>query len=1569
MQATKPKTPPKRRTKSKKTKTKHEPATSSSSSSVADPSSLPSTEESAVTLDRRTTHSCLAKWAVPFDSKLKPKKALYSPYFDVGGFDFRFYFYPKGDSLAPPGHLSLYIQINDPRRSPRFDCFASYKLSILNHEDKSKSLTRESYYRFASRKRAIGWSDFGLSTSLFDPKSGFLKDGYLLVSVEISVLDESFSFSKDNNNNNNSEVEYCISSLGCNAVVLNGKLTWKVKNFSLFKEMIKTLKIVSSVFQIGEVEVHVNVFKTKVNEVEYLSLFLEADDFELHKCLKCATLDKSSWCLFRISVLNQKPGLNHMHRDLYGRFNWVSSNGDSKTLGWTDYMKMSYFIGSDRGFLVDDTVVFTISFNALRESAITVSAGLRNFGVMKKNDTSIGKYSWKIENFTRLKDILKKKKMKGVFARSRKFQIGNHEFRLLVYPRGQSQEPSYLSMFLEVPDPQIATTDWSCFASYQLSIKNQKMRENSILKESQERFSKSTKESGWSEFLTLTSLFDKDSGFVVQDTVIFGAEVLILKETFKMQDIPELSNKLADKNGEKKRWSITWKVENFLSFKRILATQNIYSKYFQVDQLELRIGVRVLSDTIYAYLECGPSVVNDPDKDFWVSYRITVVNQNHPAKSFWKESSLCTKSRANFDLQFMKLSDMLEKDAGFVTGEMVTFVCEILDYCPWFDFSELEVMGDGTSTELHESTCSESCKVINGYNMDISKQLHATARDHLNVEDLTSLFLVILKELKKDLFKLAGILIALRLYLDNPAKLNNFFHQFSGSIGQMDFEPDKFPAKFAASIIEADFFRQKIDNTLLDIMVECCQRVNRKSGEDSHDASSKPCLDTNEASSETKFHWKSRFTSFLSSLINKSFFGIDDCMDNCSNTSGKAILGQHDSTSESSEEILWFIVNSLKALDDAGTQDPSESSQGCQFVDKILILVEKAPKHLLPDLVSLLPKLAYHVEHKFVASALLDQLQTPGAESSMQLPVLEAVCQLQIGIDVWECAFFQASEVVGDLNGEALGAAIKLLFKAASKCQQISQAVSVVHQRLRSLGDEVSPYVLAILRKTLNSSSDLAVTMLRKIGCVFSPVHLANGIRPKPFGENGLATKHLRAGDHHFSDIFMLLEMLTIPPIATETTQVFEKGIANGFITYHLVEMVLERYASILGVTVDSSEKHQFGNTEMAGKGSMGSLHSLYPEEVFTLVFGLADKLLQSRNCQIHGFLRNFYSILFRLFDNENYHKKMLRRLVEYAMGAANNCSETSLDILVFLVHKEFEVSRLVLSMIRDDFQLANSELSALQRQLRVRENECSLAKVELQAEVSKMSIEKSTLLERLHKSEAATLRCKSEMKLEMDRSAQEKKELSEQLEALDRQLQHSCSKQNDRLVKLSNEKKVCQDHLRDMEMQLSRLKYRKHQELKKVVQEKNVLAEKLRTAEAERKKSDEKSKRCSSQIAAEEALQRLLSDEVQKLKQNLVQIKREKQDKEEEVAHCKTYNDELKVELNTCQQYIQSLQASLQEEMLRHAPLYGYGIENLSMKELETLSNIHEDGLRKIRAIQHRVRSDSDSLPLSLDC
>lgn len=159
---------------------------------------------------------------------------------------------------------------------------------------------------------------------------------------------------------------------------------------------------------------------------------------------------------------------------------------------------------------------------------------------------------------------------------------------------GQSQPPCHLSVFLEVTDSRNTSNDWSCFVSHRLSVVNQRMEDKSVTKESQNRYSKAAKDWGWREFVTLTSLFDQDSGFLVQDTVVFSAEVLILKETSIMQEFSdqetELSNAGSQIDKVGKQSSFTWKVENFLSFKEIMETRKIFSKFFQAGGCELRIG-------------------------------------------------------------------------------------------------------------------------------------------------------------------------------------------------------------------------------------------------------------------------------------------------------------------------------------------------------------------------------------------------------------------------------------------------------------------------------------------------------------------------------------------------------------------------------------------------------------------------------------------------------------------------------------------------------------------------------------------------------------------------------------------------------------------------------------------------------------------------------------------------------------------------------------------------------------------------------------------------------------------
>ena len=45
---------------------------------------------------------------------------------------------------------------------------------------------------------------------------------------------------------------------------------------------------------------------------------------------------------------------------------------------------------------------------------------------------------------------------------------------------------------------------------------------------------------GWREFVTLTALFDCDAGFLVNDTVVFSADVLVLRESSEARSVRSL---------------------------------------------------------------------------------------------------------------------------------------------------------------------------------------------------------------------------------------------------------------------------------------------------------------------------------------------------------------------------------------------------------------------------------------------------------------------------------------------------------------------------------------------------------------------------------------------------------------------------------------------------------------------------------------------------------------------------------------------------------------------------------------------------------------------------------------------------------------------------------------------------------------------------------------------------------------------------------------------------------------------------------------------------------------------
>ncbi|KAL2548674.1 TRAF-like family protein [Forsythia ovata] len=1588
---------------------------------VASTSAIATTASAeSVVVERRGDYSAICKWTIANFPRIK-SRALWSKYFEVGGYDCRLLIYPKGDSQALPGYLSIYLQIMDPRNtaSSKWDCFASYRLAIDNPSDPSKSVHRDSWHRFSSKKKSHGWCDFASLNSLLDPKLGFLhsSNDCILITADILILHESFSFARDNYDLQSNNVSIMGSGVVGPVVgdVLSGKFTWRVHNFSLFKEMIKTQKIMSPVFPAGECNLRISVYQSVVNGVEYLSMCLESKDTEKNPM----ALDRSCWCLFRMSVLNQKPGngSNHVHRDSYGRFAADNKTGDNTSLGWNDYMKMTDFTGSNSGFLAEDTAVFSTSFHVIKElSSFSKSGTLiggRNGGNVRKADGHIGKFTWRIENFTRLKDLLKKRKITGLCIKSRRFQIGNRDCRLIVYPRGQSQPPCHLSVFLEVTDSRIANGDWSCFVSHRLSVVNQRMEDKSVTKESQNRYSKAAKDWGWREFVTLTSLFDQDSGFLVQDTVVFSAEVLILKETSIMQDFTDQETESGNVSSlletVGKRSSFTWKVENFLSFKEIMETRKIFSKFFQAGGCELRIGVYESFDTICIYLESDQSASSDPEKNFWVKYRMAIVNQKTQSKTVWKESSICTKTWNNSVLQFMKVSDMLESDAGFLVRDTVVFVCEILDCCPWFEFADLEVLAseddqDAPTTDPDELIDSDDSEGISGDEEDIFRNLLSRAGFHLTYGDNPSQLQVTLREkLLMDAGAIAGFLTGLRVYLDDPAKVKRLLlpTKISGTNdGKKINKNDESSPSLMNLLMGVKVLQQAIIDLLLDIMVECCQPSEGSSNDDSSDLSSKLSPDSSGtisplesgrdsgATESAQLPALERLDSGIDETINASAVQSSDV--NGTNIPTKtdtrhptgppetSATGSFENPSlrskwpEQSEELLGLIVNSLRALDGAVLQGCPEPKRRPQSAQKIALVLDKAPKHLQPDLVALVPKLVEHSEHPLAASALLDRLQKPDAEPALRLPVFGALSQLECSSEVWERVLFQSLELLADSNDEPLAATVDFIFKAALHCQHLPEAVRSVRARLKYLGTEISPCVLDYLSGTVNSCADIAEAILRDIdsdddfGDIPSPLPCGLFV----FGESGSSSERLHImeeqafrASHHFTDIYILIEMLSIPCLAVEASQTFERAVARGAFVPQSIAMVLERrLARRLNLNTQYIAE-SFQQPDLVVEGE--ALEQLTAQrDDFTSVLGLAETLALSRDLCVKGFVKMLYPMLFKWYTEESYRFRMLKRLVNRAASTTDTSREIDLDleILVILACEEQEIVRPVLSMMREVAELANVDRAALWHQLCASEDEILRFRDERKAESASMSKEKAILSQRLSDSESTTSRLKSEMRAETDRFARERKELMEQIQELESQLEWVRSERDDEITKLVAEKKFFQDRLHDAETQLSQLKSRKRDELKRVMKEKNTLAERLKSSEAARKIFDEELKRYGAENVTREEIRQSLEDEVRRLKQTAGQAEGEKREKEEQVVRCEAYIDAMESKLQACEQYIRHVEAQLQEEMSRHAPLYGAGLETLSMKELETLSLIHEEGLRQIHAIQHHKGSPAGS-------
>ncbi|KAK1372603.1 hypothetical protein POM88_028796 [Heracleum sosnowskyi] len=185
-------------------------------------------------------------------------------------------------------------------------------------------------------------------------------------------------------------------------------------------------------------------------------------------------------------------------------------------------MSLDTFSDATNGYLVDDSCLFGIQVSAVKHTGNgeTLKMNIRN----PKQVT----FNWKICKFSKRR----RRTPHVVKIISQEFTVGNHKWRLWLYPNGDSGVKDSLSLYLELV--LAPSTVKKVIAEYSLEIQNQISKSHHQKRASvwfnTTKSNVTTSNWGWPKFILLSDLENESSGFRQKDTVLIQAKVNIKTE-------------------------------------------------------------------------------------------------------------------------------------------------------------------------------------------------------------------------------------------------------------------------------------------------------------------------------------------------------------------------------------------------------------------------------------------------------------------------------------------------------------------------------------------------------------------------------------------------------------------------------------------------------------------------------------------------------------------------------------------------------------------------------------------------------------------------------------------------------------------------------------------------------------------------------------------------------------------------------------------------------------------------------------------------------------------------------
>ncbi|CAH8363163.1 unnamed protein product [Eruca vesicaria subsp. sativa] len=223
-----------------------------------------------------------------------------------------------------------------------------------------------------------------------------------------------------------------------------------------------------------------------------------------------------------------------------------------------------FITSSSAEFLIQQVTEYNSSYNLNANSGLT--RVLRNERPSSKIVT-IGNFSVIRERFEPYESSV--------------FEASGYKWRLILYVTGNKEDggTNHVSLYVRIEDTESLPTGWEVDVDLKLFVFNARQRKYlTVTDEAVKRYNQGKREWGFGQLIPLSTFHNPNQGFIVQNTVSFGAEIFIIRPIGQQERVSFVSNPPDN--------VFTWRILRFSS----LEDKFYYSAEFLVGDRFWRLG-------------------------------------------------------------------------------------------------------------------------------------------------------------------------------------------------------------------------------------------------------------------------------------------------------------------------------------------------------------------------------------------------------------------------------------------------------------------------------------------------------------------------------------------------------------------------------------------------------------------------------------------------------------------------------------------------------------------------------------------------------------------------------------------------------------------------------------------------------------------------------------------------------------------------------------------------------------------------------------------------------------------